>query len=392
VWEIAHLHCKKRSAAQVLGKDRPRNDENKEYTLKAKIILLPGDGIGPEVVGEAVRVLDFIASKYNHAFEYKECLMGGCSIDKYGSSLTDETLADCQSADAVLLGAVGGPKWDDPAAKDRPERGLLALRKGLGVFANLRPVKVHPALMEWSPLKAEKLQGVDILVVRELTGGLYFGWPKGRDIKDGRERAVDTLEYYDYEIRRVMELAFKLAKSRKKKVTSVDKANVLESSRLWRQIATKVGDENKDVELDHMLVDTAAMRLITGPAWLDVVVTENMFGDILTDEASVLAGSMGMLPSASLGESGVGLPRQTQTGLYEPIHGSAPDIAGKGIANPIGTILSTAMMLRHSLKLEAEGIAIENAVERTITEGARTADIGGRLTTRQMADEIIKSI
>ena len=270
--------------------------------MKAKITLLPGDGIGPEVVGEAVRMLDFIASKYNHTFEYKERLMGGCSIDKYGSSLTDETLADCQSADAVLLGAVGGPKWDDPAAKDRPERGLLALRKGLGVFANLRPVKVHPALMEWSPLKPEKLQGVDILVVRELTGGLYFGWPKGRDIKDGRERAVDTLEYYDYEIRRVMELAFTLAKGRKKKVTSVDKANVLESSRLWRQIATKVGADNPDVELDHMLVDTASMRLITGPAWMDVVVTENMFGDILTDEASVLAGSMGMLPSASLGD------------------------------------------------------------------------------------------
>jgi len=344
-----------------------------EFNLKYKITLLPGDGIGPEVVAEAVRVLDFIASKYNHTFEYKERLMGGCSIDKYGSSLTDETLADCQSADAVLLGAVGGPKWDDPAAKDRPERGLLALRKGLGVFANLRPVKVHPALMEWSPLKPEKL-----------TGGLYFGFPKGRDIKDGRERAVDTLEYYDYEVRRVMELAFKLAKGRKKKVTSVDKANVLESSRLWRQIATQVGKENPDVELDHMLVDTASMRLITGPAWMDVVVTENMFGDILTDEASVLAGSMGMLPSASLGASGVG--------LYEPIHGSAPDIAGKGIANPIGTILSTAMMLRHSFKLEAEAAAIESAVEATITNGARTADIGGKLSTRQMADEIIKNI
>jgi 3-isopropylmalate dehydrogenase len=355
-----------------------------ENTLDFRITLLPGDGIGPEVVAEAVRTLDFIAGKYKHTFQYKERLMGGCSIDKYGSSLTDETLADCQSANAVLLGAVGGPKWDDPAAKDRPERGLLALRKGLGVFANLRPVKVHPALMEWSPLKPEKLQGVDILVVRELTGGLYFGWPKGRDIKDGRERAVDTLEYFDYEIDRVMQLAFKLAKGRRKKVTSVDKANVLESSRLWRQIATKVGAQNKDVELDHMLVDTASMRLITGPAWMDVVVTENMFGDILTDEASVLAGSMGMLPSASLGEAGVG--------LYEPIHGSAPDIAGKGIANPIGTILSTALMLRHSLKLEAEAVAIENAVEQTITGGARTADIGGKLTTRQMADEIIKNI
>jgi 3-isopropylmalate dehydrogenase len=350
--------------------------------MKANITLLPGDGIGPEVVGEAVRVLDVISSKYKHAFNYAERLMGGCSIDKYGSSLTDETLADCKSADAVLLGAVGGPKWDDPSAKDRPERGLLALRKGLGVFANLRPVKVHPALIDSSPLKPEKLKDVDIMVVRELTGGLYFGWPKGRDVKDGRERAVDTLEYYDYEIIRVMELAFKLAKGRKKKVTSVDKANVLESSRLWRQIATKVGMENKDVELEHMLVDTASMRLITGPAWMDVVVTENMFGDILTDEASVLAGSMGMLPSASLGEAGIG--------LYEPIHGSAPDIAGKGIANPIGTILSTAMMLRHSLKLESEACVIEKAVDEVITNGARTTDIGGKLTTRQMADEIIK--
>ena len=352
--------------------------------MNFKITLLPGDGIGPEVVAEAVRVLETIASKYKHTFTFTERLMGGCSIDKYGSSLTDETLADCQSADAVLLGAVGGPKWDDPSAKDRPERGLLALRKGLGVFANLRPVKVHPALIDSSPLKPERLKGVDIMVVRELTGGLYFGWPKGRDLKDGRERAVDTLEYYDYEIKRVIELAFKLAKGRKKKVTSVDKANVLESSRLWRQIATRIGKENPDVELDHVLVDTASMRLITGPASFDVVVTENMFGDILTDEASVLAGSMGMLPSASLSESTVG--------LYEPIHGSAPDIAGKGIANPIGTILSSAMLLRHSFQLEAEAASIEKAVEETITNGARTADIGGKLTTRQMADEIIKNL
>ena len=350
--------------------------------MEYKITLLPGDGIGPEVVAEAARVLDVIASKHGHTFKFAERLMGGCSIDKYGSSLTDETLADCKSADAVLLGAVGGPKWDDPSAKDRPERGLLALRKGLGVFANLRPVKVHPALIDSSPLKPEKLKGVDIMVVRELTGGLYFGWPKGRDVKDGRERAVDTLEYYDYEIRRVMELAFKLAKGRKKKVTSVDKANVLESSRLWRQIATQIGKENPDIQLEHVLVDTASMRLVTGPASMDVIVTENMFGDILTDEASVLAGSMGMLPSASLGESGCG--------LYEPIHGSAPDIAGKGIANPIGTILSSAMMLRHSFKLEAEAVSIEKAVEQVIIDGARTADIGGKLTTRQMADEIIK--
>ena len=348
------------------------------------ITLLPGDGIGPEVVSEAVRVLNVIAQKCNHTFEYKERLMGGCSIDRFGSSLTDETLADCQAADAVLLGAVGGPKWDDPSAKDRPERGLLALRKELGVFANLRPVKVHSALLDTSPLKPEKLRGVDILVLRELTGGLYFGQPKMREIKDGCERAVDTLEYYDFEIRRIIELAFELAKGRKKKVTSVDKANVLESSRLWRQIAAQVGKENPDIELEHALVDSTSMKLITAPASMDVLVTENMFGDILTDEASVLAGSMGMLPSASLGEKGVG--------LYEPIHGSAPDIAGKGIANPVGTILSVALMLRYSLKLEEEALMIEYAVDNAITQGARSVDLGGTLTTRQMTDEIIKNL
>jgi 3-isopropylmalate dehydrogenase len=360
--------------------------------MNFNITLLPGDGIGPEVVAEAVRVLDEIAHKCNHTFHYKERLMGGCSIDKYGTSLTDETLADCQSAEAVLLGAVGGPKWDDPNAKDRPERGLLALRKGLGVFANLRPVKVHSALADASPLKPEKLKDVDIVVVRELTGGLYFGQPKMREMKDGKERAVDTLEYYDFEIRRILELAFQLSRERKKKVTSVDKANVLESSRLWRQTATQVGKENPDVTLEHQLVDSAAMKLITGPASMDVVVTENMFGDILTDEASVLAGSMGMLPSASLSETGVGLPNGRRMGLYEPIHGSAPDIAGKGIANPVGTILSTALMLRYSLKLEDEALMIERAVDQAITDGARTVDLGGQLTTRQMADEIVKRL
>ncbi len=352
--------------------------------MEAKIVLLPGDGIGPEVVAESVRALDAVAGKFGHTFTYTERLMGGCSIDKFGASLTDETLADCKASDAVLLGAVGGPQWDDPNAKDRPERGLLALRKGLGVFANLRPVRVHPALIDSSPLKPEKLQGVDILVIRELTGGLYFGQPKFRETKDGRERAVDTLEYYDYEVRRVVELAFKLAAGRKKKVISVDKANILESSRMWRQIATQVAGQHPDVTLEHVLVDTAAMRLVTGPAWLDVVVTENMFGDILTDEASVLAGSMGMLPSASLGESG--------PGLYEPIHGSAPDIAGKDIANPVGTILSSAMLLRHSLGLPAEAAALEAAVDAAITAGARTGDIGGKLTTRQMADAIIANL
>jgi 3-isopropylmalate dehydrogenase len=348
-----------------------------------KIALIPGDGIGPEVVGQAVRVLNAVASKFNRTFVYTEHLMGGCSIDALGSSLTEETLSEIKKADAVLLGAVGGPKWDNPEAKDRPERGLLALRKGLGVFANLRPVKVHPALIDASPLKPEKLKGVDILVIRELTGGLYFG-AKGKKRREKGLYSYDTLEYYDFEIRRIVELAFKLARGRKSKVTSVDKANVLESSRLWRSIATEVGAQNPDVALEHMLVDTAAMRLVTGPAWLDVMVTENMFGDILTDEASVLAGSMGMLPSASLGSGTMG--------LYEPIHGSAPDIAGKGIANPVGTILSAALMLRYSFGYEAEAQAIENAVDKAIAEGARTADLGGKLSTVEMADEVIRRL
>jgi 3-isopropylmalate dehydrogenase len=360
--------------------------------LNFNITLLPGDGIGPEVASEAVRVLDVIAHTCDHTFHYQERLMGGCSIDAYGTSLTDETLADCQAADAILFGAVGGPKWDDPNAKDRPERGLLKLRKGLGLFANLRPVKVHPALLEASPLKPERLNGVDILVLRELTGGLYFGQPKMREMRDGCEHAVDTLEYYDFEIRRIVELAFKLAKERKKKVTSVDKANVLESSRLWRQTASQIGQGHPDVQLEHALVDSTAMKLITAPASFDVIVTENMFGDILTDEASVLAGSMGMLPSASLGEGGVGSDRERPIGLYEPIHGSAPDIAGTGIANPIGTILSTALMLRYSLQLEDEALRIERAVDQAITDGARTVDLGGTLNTRQMTDEIIQHL
>ncbi len=352
--------------------------------MQANIVLLPGDGIGPEVTAEAVRILEAIASKYGHALGFSERLMGGSSLDRYGSSLTDETLADCQAADAVLLGAVGGPKWDDPNASDRPERGLLALRKGLGVFANLRPVKVHPALRQWSPIKEEKLRNVDMLVIRELTGGLYFGWPKGRDSRNGHERAVDTLEYYDYEVGRILELAFKLSLGRRKKVASVDKANVLETSRLWRQIATRLGAQHPEIELEHVLVDTAAMRLIANPTGFDVIVTENMFGDILTDEASVLAGSLGMLPSASLGGTG--------PGLYEPVHGSAPDIAGQGIANPVGMILSSALLLRYSLGLEAEAKEIEQAVDEAITDGARTVDVGGNLTTRQMADEILERI
>jgi 3-isopropylmalate dehydrogenase len=352
--------------------------------LNANIVVLPGDGIGPEVTAEAVRVLEVVARQRGHSFHFTERLMGGCSIDRHGTALTDEVLADCQRSDAVLLGAVGGPKWDDPQAKVRPEQGLLALRKGLGVFANLRPVKVHPSLLDSSPLRPEKLRGVDIIVIRELTGGLYFGQPKGRDTRNGHVRAVDTLEYHDFEVRRVVDLAFRLAAPRKKKVTSVDKANVLESSRLWRQVTTEVAKQHPGVALEHMLVDTAAMRLVTSPAALDVVVTENMFGDILTDEASVLAGSMGMLPSASLGEKG--------PGLYEPIHGSAPDIAGKGIANPVGTILSAAMLLRHSLGLEGEAAAIEKAVDEAITAGCRTADLGGSIQTRQMTDEILRRL
>ncbi len=352
--------------------------------MNATIVVLPGDGIGPEVTAEAVRTLQAVARKRGHSFGFVERPIGGCSIDAHGVALTDQVLVECRAADAVLLGAVGGPKWDDPQAKVRPEQGLLGLRKGLGVFANLRPVKVHPSLVDASPVKPERVAGVDILVIRELTGGLYFGRPKGRETKNGVERAVDTLEYHDFEVRRVVELAFRMAKSRRGKVTSVDKANVLESSRLWREIATAVGRAHPDVSLDHMLVDTAAMRLITSPATLDVVVTENMFGDILTDEASVLAGSMGLLPSASIGNGG--------PGLYEPIHGSAPDIAGKGIANPLGAILSAAMALRHSLGLETDARLIEDAASEALTAGCRTTDLGGSLSTRAMADEVIRRI
>jgi 3-isopropylmalate dehydrogenase len=352
--------------------------------MNLDVMLLPGDGVGPEVVEQAVRVLEAVGKKYDHIFSFDRGLIGGCSIDQYGSSLTDETIEKCKKSGAVLMGAVGGPKWDDPSAKDRPEVGLLRIRKELGVFANLRPVRVHPALIASSPLKPEKLAGVDMIVVRELTGGLYFGRPKGREMVDGKERAFDTLEYFDYEIKRVIEMAFKLAQGRRKKVTSVDKANVLESSRLWRQIAVDIGEVNPEIALDHVLVDTAAMKLVSSPATFDVVVTENMFGDILTDEASVLSGSMGMLPSASLGSRG--------PGLYEPIHGSAPDIAGKGIANPLGTILSAALMLRYSFGHEAEANAIEAAVNKAIDQGARTVDLGGQLSTLQMTDEVLRNL
>jgi 3-isopropylmalate dehydrogenase len=334
--------------------------------MNATIVLLPGDGIGPEVVDQGRRVLEAIAQLFGHRFKFEEHLIGGASIDAHGTALADDALDACRKADAILLGAVGGPRWDDPGAKVRPEQGLLGIRKALGLWANLRPVKPYPELAACSPLRPERLAGVDVLVIRELTGGLYFG-ARGRTEVDGHRRAFDTLEYNDYEIARVVDLAFKLSRGRRRHVTSIDKANVIESSRLWRQVAGEVARGYSDVKLEHQLVDSAAMRLITAPASFDVIVTENMFGDILTDEAAVLAGSLGLCPSASLGDS--------RCGIYEPIHGSAPDIAGKGIANPIGTILSTAMMLRHSFELEVEALAIENAVASTIAAGFRTADI-----------------
>jgi 3-isopropylmalate dehydrogenase len=331
-----------------------------------------------------VQVLNAVAKKFGHEFWFSTFLVGGCSIDAHGTALTSETLDACRHADAVLLGAVGGPKWDDPAATVRPEQGLLALRKELGLFANLRPVKPHPSLLSCSPLRPERLHDVDLLVVRELTGGAYFGTPKGRERVNGFVRAVDTIAYRDDEVRRIVEMAFTLARGRRRKVTSVDKANVLETSRLWRQTANDVARANTDLSLDHMLVDTASVRLITSPGSFDVLVTENMFGDILTDEAAVLAGSMGMLPSASLGGDG--------PGLYEPVHGSAPDIAGKGIANPAGAILSAALLLRYSLQLEKEAVAVEQAVHRAIAEGNRTSDIGGTSTTASMTDAIVKTL
>jgi 3-isopropylmalate dehydrogenase len=352
--------------------------------MEAKIVLTPGDGIGPEVVDAARRVLEAVGETYGHTFEFGEFLIGGSAIDRYGTPLPQETLEACLAWDAVLLGAVGAPKWDNPAALIRPEQGILGLRKAMGVFANLRPVKTSAALVNSSPLRAEKLEGVDLLVVRELTGGLYFGQPRGRDESGGHVRAFDTLVYHDYEIERIIDLAFQLAMTRKMKVTSVDKANVLESSRLWREISIRVGNKYPEVTLEHMLVDSAAMQLVTNPSSFDVLVTENMFGDILTDEAAVLSGSLGMLPSASLSLDG--------PGLYEPIHGSAPDIAGLGIANPIGTVLSAALLLRLSLKLETEAGAIEKAVNRVIADGQVTPDVGGNQTTHQVTDRIIENI
>ena len=331
--------------------------------MKANIVVLPGDGIGPEVTEQGVRVLQAIAKKFGHQFDTEQHLIGGAAIDATGSALPTETENACKQADAVLLGAVGGPKWSAPEAKVRPEQGLLAIRKSLGLFANLRPVTLHPALMDASTIKPEVLKGTDIMVVRELTGGIYFG-EKTRTATT----ASDLCSYSVDEIERVTRVAAQLARQRRKQLASVDKANVLETSRLWRSTVEKVmKTEFPDVQLEHMLVDSAAMHLIRRPASFDVMVTENMFGDILTDEASMLAGSLGLLPSASLGAGTLG--------LYEPIHGSAPDIAGQGLANPYATILSVAMLLRHSLKLETEAQAIELAVSSAISEGIRTADI-----------------
>jgi len=341
--------------------------------MRFSIALLPGDGIGPEVVAEGLVVLEAVGRKFSHKFEFRRDLVGGVAIDEYGVALRDETLKMCRTCDAVLLGAVGGPKWDAPEAKVRPEDGLLALRKGLGLFANLRPIKVLPMLEDATNLKPDVVRGVDMIVVRELTGGLYFGRPKRQWRTSRGRRAVDTMAYADWEIERIVRVGFELARNRKKKLISVDKANILESSRLWRQVVTEVAADYPGIEVEHMLVDSCAMRLIQRPIDLDVVVTENTFGDILTDEASMLAGSMGMLPSASL--SGIPSKDKSSFGLYEPIHGSAPRRAGQNLANPVAMILSAASMLRYSLVLPKEADAVENAVLAVLEDGYRTYDI-----------------
>jgi 3-isopropylmalate dehydrogenase len=342
--------------------------------MAARVILLPGDGIGPEIIGPAVEVLRAVGAE----FDYEEHVFGGASIDAHGTALTDETLAACKSADAVLLAAVGGPKWDttDPS-RPRPEQGLLGLRKGLGLFANLRPVKPIPALYDASPLKADVIGGTDLLVVRELTGGIYFG-AKTRT----EDSASDECVYTRAEIERISRVAFGAARSR---VTSVDKANVLETSRLWREVVRGVhAAEFPNIELEHLLVDNAAMRLVAAPRHFEVILTENMFGDILSDEAAMLTGSLGMLPSASLGEGG--------PGIFEPVHGSAPDIAGQGVANPLAMFLSAAMMLRHGFGMDDAASAVESAVDRALAEGLRTPDLGGDATTARATQAILQHL
>ena len=346
-----------------------------------KIALLPGDGIGPEIVAEAVKALEAVGERFGHGFEMSEAPIGGAAIDQTGAPLPEETLALCRASDAILLGAVGGPKWDDPTAKVRPEQGLLQIRKALGLFANLRPVKAFPGLEDASPLRRERIAGVDLLFVRELTGGIYFGAPR----EEGTEEALDTLVYTAPEVKRIVELACTLAAGRKGHVTSIDKANVLASMRLWRKVASDVAAAHPEITLEHQLVDSMAMRLVTEPARFDVVVAGNMFGDILSDEGAVLTGTLGLLPSASLGDG-------SGPGLYEPIHGSAPDIAGKGVANPLATILSAAMLLRHDLALEAEAKAIEEAVSAVLADGLRPRDLGGEAGTSEMGDAVSLAI
>ncbi|MGM9923575.1 MAG: 3-isopropylmalate dehydrogenase [Bacillus sp. (in: firmicutes)] len=352
------------------------------------ITVLPGDGIGKEITKGAVEVLEAVAERYGHSFQFEYGLIGGAAIDEAGTPLPDETLEKCRRSDAILLGAVGGPKWDHNLSELRPEAGLLKIRKELDLYANLRPITYFASLAEASPLKQEVIEGADLLIVRELTGGLYFGTPSERTSSNGKEAAVDTLFYMKEEMINIISLAFELASNRRGKVTSVDKANVLETSKLWREVVEEVANEYPAVEVEHVLVDNAAMQLITNPKRFDVVVTENMFGDILSDEASVLTGSLGMLPSASLSHKGLN--------LYEPIHGSAPDIAGRNIANPLAMILSAASMLRLSFGLEEEAQAVEKAVHSILELGYRTKDISATgskvLTTDEMVAEVKSAI
>ena len=348
--------------------------------MRACLTLLPGDGIGPEVLAPASQCLRTISQRFDHSFELQEHLIGGVAIDQLGVPLPDGTLAACRSSDAVLLGAVGGPRWSDPTALVRPEHGLLGLRKELGVYANLRPVQTLPALFDISPIKVDRLQGVDLMVVRELTGGLYFG-----DKTRTESQASDLCIYTEFEIERTIHVAARLAQGRKQHLTLVDKANVLETSRLWREVTTGIiSRDYPQLDFDIELVDAMAMHLINCPARFDVIVTENLFGDILTDEASMLAGSLGLLPSASIGDQG--------PGLYEPIHGSAPDIAGKDLANPFGAILSAAMLLQHSLGLHDEAVALSDAVTDCINQGQCTADLGGNLGTAAAGTAVLKRL